>query len=462
MKEQDLIHLAFGKGTIPIRADARLADWRVIRPRPEPPLQDAGAAFQAACRHPIACPSLHELFRREDKVVVVTSDGTRPVPNRLLIPWLLRELPVPCENVTVLLGNGTHRSNTPEEIADMFGADVARSVMILNHDAFDHKTNPYAGRTAAGTPVWLDQRYLEADKRIVLGFIEPHFFAGFSGGAKAVVPGVAGIDTILHIHRPDLIADPRSDWGILEGNPIRSEIAEMAELCPPEFTVNVTLNSQKEITGFFCGHHEEAHRQGCRRVKEMAMAPVPYAFPIVVTSNSGYPLDQNLYQTVKGISAAARILEPGGTILIASECCDGIPTRGNFARLMEAGSCPEDVLQSIADLRQPILDQWEAQILAGLLTKARVKLFSTMDKDSVQSCKLTAVADLQAALEECTRSLGDRPEVAVLPDGPLTIPYVSCSEKRGARSEKPQCRERVCRGQTRLGTKSSVRTATCQ
>jgi len=419
-----VINLAFGQGTIPLHADPKLADWHVIRPQFESALPDAEAVFHASCHSPIGCPPLWDVVQASDRVVIVTSDGTRPVPNHKLIPWLLEELPVSSDKVTVLLGNGSHRSNSPVEITAMFGEDVAKRVEIVNHDAFDPKQNTLVAKTARGTSIYLDQRYVEADKRILVGFIEPHMFAGFSGGAKAMFPGIAGIETILHLHRAELIADPLSTWGTLEDNPIRQEIAAMARYCPPDFMVNVTLNTNKEITGFFIGHYEEAHKQGCARVKEVSMVAVPHTFPIVVTSNSGYPLDQNLYQTVKGISAACRIVEPGGTIFVASECCDGIPAHGNFAELMRIGFSAEDILRWIFALDHTILDQWEAQVLAEILKKAEVALYSKMDRESVEACKLQAVNDFQSGLQEKIQALRRGAKVAVLPDGPLTIPYV--------------------------------------
>lgn len=421
------MQIAYGKGTIALRVDPALAEWHVIRPKFAPALSQAEEVFRAACRKPIASKPLREVIGPHDRVVIVTSDGTRPVPNRKLIPWLLQELPVPVEQVTVLLGTGSHRANTPAEIAAMFGADVASRVKIVNHNAFDPQANVYIGKGPTGKAAYLNKLYVEADKRIVVGFIEPHFFAGFSGGAKGIIPGVASIDTIIRIHGFDLIADPLSTWGTVEENPIRHELEGLVQHCPPHFLVNVTLNSAKEITGVFVGDYIAAHRQGCQRSKEEAMQPVPYLFPLVITSNSGYPLDQNLYQTVKGISAGARITEPGGTVLIASECSDGLPDHGNFGALMRAGQSPDDILQNIVDLPAEILDQWEAQVYAYLMQKYDIQLHCAMDPATVQACKLQPVADFQAAVEAAIRKLGQRPRVAVLPDGPLTIPYVKSS-----------------------------------
>jgi nickel-dependent lactate racemase len=326
--------------------------------------------------------------------------------------------------VTILIGTGTHRPNTPEEIASMFGPEVGSRVQIVNHDAYDPAACVDVGTSGCGTRVLLNRAYVEADRRIAVGFIEPHFFAGFSGGPKAVAPGVAGIETIYTLHRAELIGHPNSTWGVLDENLLHREVREAVSLCPPEFLVNVTLNGQKEITGFYLGHYLEAHRRGCEDVRAASMVPVPEPFPLVVTSNSGFPLDQNLYQTVKGISAAARVTADGGTILAASECCDGVPDHGKFAELMKAGQTPADIVQAVYD-EEPVLDQWQAQVLGEILKRVTVQVHSAMPSEAIRDCKMEPVADLAAAVRERVGALGGRPRAAVLPDGPLTIPYLS-------------------------------------
>jgi nickel-dependent lactate racemase len=280
------------------------------------------------------------------------------------------------------------------------------------------------GKTGSGTAVFLDREYLDADVRIGLGFIEPHFFAGFSGGPKAVAPGVASIETIFRLHRAELIGDPNSTWGVLDENPLHREIRECVALCPPDFLVNVTLNAEKKISGYYVGDLAKAHAKGCAEVKGSAMVPVEQPFPVVVTSNSGFPLDQNLYQTVKGMSAAARIVKDGGAILVASACSDGVPNHGNFAALMREGKTPKDVMQSVFE-KEPILDQWQAQILAGILERVDVSVYTEMDGDLVRDCKLQTISNLDEAVREKVSAISGDARVAVLPDGPLTIPYVA-------------------------------------
>ncbi|MFC1479069.1 nickel-dependent lactate racemase [Planctomycetota bacterium] len=422
-KETD-IAISYGRqGTILHTANIE-AEWHIIRPAHTPPLPDPHTEFTTACTSPFGSSPLHELAQGKKDIVIVTSDGTRPVPNRELIPWIIEELGVSPDTVTVLLGTGSHRPNTDTEIEEIFGPETAQAVSIINHDAYDPDKNSKAGTLPDGTEVLLNKAYMEADLRIAVGFIEPHFFAGFSGGAKAVVPGIASIESIFHVHSAPLIADRKSTWGLIQENPLRQEIETMVDLAPPDFLVNVILNGKQEITGVFSGDYREAHAEGYKRVKEYAMAPVENPFPLVITSNSGYPLDQNLYQTVKGISAASLITEQGGTIIAVSECSDGIPDHGNFAQLMQKGDSAQDILDYIFALEEPVLDQWQAQVLCDILTHCSVQVYSGMDQASIEMCKLGYIENLQKTVEEHISSLGPKPRVAVLPDGPLTIPYV--------------------------------------
>ncbi len=248
--------------------------------------------------------------------------------------------------------------------------------------------------------------------------------AGFSGGYKGVFPALADIDAIMHYHRADVIGDPRSTWGRLEDNPTQDQIRANGALAPVDFCVNVTLNRRREITGFYCGDTLEAHRVGCRAAKATAMVACDRPYPVVVTTNSGYPLDQNLYQAVKGMSAAAQIVSQGGVILAAARCNDGFPSHGNFRTLMTGHTGPQAVLDTIMAPGFSMYDQWEAQLLAIILLKARVGLFSEIPAGEVRAAHLEPVADLQQCLDEELRRSGDAP-VAILPEGPMTIPYLT-------------------------------------
>jgi nickel-dependent lactate racemase len=401
------------------------AQATILEPRFLPGLPDEAVAFAAAVRDPIASPPLRDLIRATDRVAIVIPDITRPFPSDRVLPWLLAELAhVASERLVIVNGTGAHRANTLEELDAMVGRAVAARYRIVNHDSQDPTTMEPAGRLTDGHPVLMNRDYVRADKRIVLGFIEPHFFAGYSGGYKAVCPGIVDIATIMHYHRAALIGDARSTWGVLDGNPTQEFVRDAGSLLPVDFCVNVTLNRRRDITGFFCGRVKDAHEEGCRFARASAMVACPRPYPLVVTTNGGYPLDQNLYQAVKGMSAAAQVVADGGQIVCAARCNDGFPTHGNFRRLLFEYPTPAAMLAAILAPGFSVFDQWEAQKLAIILQKASVALFSQIPADEVARAHLEPVPDLQRFLDAAFRRLGD-PPIAILPEGPMTIPYIT-------------------------------------
>jgi nickel-dependent lactate racemase len=273
--------------------------------------------------------------------------------------------------------------------------------------------------------VLLNRDYAEADRRIVLGFIEPHFMAGFSGGLKGIFPAVADVASIVRYHGAPVIADARSTWGVIDGNPTQRIIRDYGALLPVDFCVNVTLNRDREITRFFCGEPIAAHDAGCAFSREIAMIRCDAPFAIVVTTNSGHPLDQNLYQSVKGMSAAAQIVTDGGLIVQASRCNDGFPAHGNFRELLFEHSSPRALLDAILAPGHSRFDQWEAQVLAQLRLRTRIALHSELADDDVRRAHLEPVHDIAACVSAELRAIGNDAAIAVLPEGPMTIPYVA-------------------------------------
>jgi nickel-dependent lactate racemase len=306
----------------------------------------------------------------------------------------------------------------------MFGERVMRECRVVNHDCQDESRLVSIGKTPRGVDVRFCREFVEADKKITVGFIEPHFFAGFSGGPKALLPGIADIDSILSFHDAYMIGHPKSTWGVLEGNPLQLESRGASELCPPDFMVNVTLNGDKAITGYYCGDWLEAHRAGCEFVKQHATVGFDEPFDVVVTSNSGFPLDQNLYQTVKGMSAAAQVIRKGGTIIAVSECSDGIPSHGKFFEILKSARNPQSMLETIEAPGYRKFDQWEAQKLARIQVIADVQLYSSLDAALVESLHITPVSIVADAVEAALEKHGPAAKVAILPQGPLTIPYL--------------------------------------
>lgn len=416
------IHLQYGRGGLDVDLPGEVV---VVAPRFVGGLPDERAAFQAAVRRPIESRPLAETVTPGERVAIVIPDITRPLPTSRLLPWVLEELRhLPLRDIVIVNGTGSHRINTPDELREMVGTAVFEQVRVVNHDAHDTSTLAPAGVGLDGRLVFMNRDYVDADRRIVLGFIEPHFMAGFSGGYKGVFPGVADIHAIMRYHDARMIGHPKTTWGVIHDNPTQARIRHDGALVPVDFCINVTLNRDRAITRFFCGEVLAAHDAGCRYSRETAMVACDRPFPIVVTTNSGYPLDQNLYQAVKGMSAAAQVVAPGGYIAAAARCNDGFPSHGNFRALLMDHASPQALLDTIMAPGFLMYDQWEAQLLANICLKARVGLLSEIPDEQVRQAHLEPVADLASAVAGERARLGGDAPVAVLPEGPMTIPYL--------------------------------------
>jgi len=417
------IRLAYGKKGLEITLPEE--GLTIIEPKFVPGLSDERKTFIDSLRHPIGSPALEELIKPKDSIAIVFSDITRPVPNRKIIPWLLEELGgVSKDRVVLINATGMHRANTIEELTEMLGKEVVKNYRIINHDGQKKDGMVYLGKNRTGGEIWINGDYIRADIRILTGFIEPHFFAGFSGGPKSVLPGISGEETVMHNHSAHMLNDPKANWGITYGNPVWDEIREVALMTEPTFIINVTLNKEKRITGVFSGGMNLAHQKGVEFAGRSAMRAVPYLFDLVITTNSGYPLDLNLYQTIKGMSAASQIVKKDGAIICVSECSDGIPEHGNYRRILQMGNDPEEILKIIESPGFCMFDQWEAQIQAKIQIKAKVYLYSALQEREVVACHLEPIKDIESTVARIKKEFESTPRIAVLPEGPMTIPYL--------------------------------------
>src|SRR5260221_7120559 len=418
------IQLAYGQGYVPLDLPDR--DITVIQPAHLPGLPDEHAAIVTAMNRPMGAPALRESIQPNSRICVVFTDITRATPNRRLIPWLLEYLSfVPPERITLLNGLGTHRPNTKAELEELLTPEVVEKYRVLNHEPENPEALVQVGVTRDGTPALLNRHLVEADVRIITGFIEPHFFAGFSGGPKGIMPGVAGLRTVLQNHSGVNLISPQASFGVLDGNPIWEEMRDLALLVGENFLVNVTLNELREITGIFSGHLIRAHREGCDFVRQTAMQKVVAPYEVVVTTNSGYPLDQNLYQAVKGMSAAARIVRKGGTIIIASECSDGMPNGSPYERLLKHSDSFEALFRYITDPTREEPEQWQVIVQMVIQRRAEVLVYSGLPDEKVLAAKLVPCHDIAQAVRERLERAADGARVAVVPQGPLTIPYLA-------------------------------------
>ncbi len=393
----------------------------VIYPEAQKALPDPHAAIIEKLYAPDFGAGLRELVRGKTTVAVAHTDITRATPNDIIIPLLISALiseGIKRENIVLVNMTGSHRPQTQDELDAMLTPEIARNFRCVQHDSFDYSTMSKAGDFSDGSALYVNTEFLNADLKICTGFIEPHFFAGFSGGPKAVFPGLADIESIMRNHNAARIASEKATWGITEGNPVWENIREGARLVNPDFLLNVALNTENRISGVFAGEWEKTHKKGCGFVKAHAMREVDKPYDIVITTNSGYPLDMNLYQCVKGMSAAAGIVKDGGTIIVAGECSDGLPEGSHYQKILSSETTPEAVFARIVNSEKTIPEQWQVQIQARIQKRAKVFLYSSLPNVKVREAMLSPCSDIS----ELARSLKGR--VAVLPKGPQTIPYL--------------------------------------
>ncbi len=419
------VRLDYGEAGLPFATPEEAAEVEIVRPRFPPPVSSVEETLREALDRPSAGPPLAARIPRGASVAVAICDGTRPQPREAMLRALLETLPAPPANVTVLVATGTHRNPPPPEREALVGSEIFAACEVLGHDCRDDASLARAPGGGTDIPVTLNRRLLEADIRITTGFVEPHFFAGFSGGPKMVAPGLAGLETILHLHDDARIGHPDATFGITEGNPVHDAVRALSAANRVDFALDVLLDGAKRITGAFAGDLAEEHRAACLRSRAEAMYPLREPFDVVVTTNSGYPLDQNLYQAIKGMAAAALIVKPGGVILCAAECRAGLPDGSAWARALKAGASIREVREALrkAPTRRP--DDWQVQVLCRIRKKARVGLFSSLPPETVRSAHLEPVADLEEACREALREAGPGARLAVLPHGPITIPYLA-------------------------------------
>jgi lactate racemase len=418
------VDLAYGQGYLPVEFPK--GRTIVIAPSHTPGLPDERGAILRALENPIGARPLKDLIKPTDRVCISFTDITRATPNDRLIPWLLEHLAhVPRENITLLNQLGTHRPNTRAELEKMLTPQVVANYRVINHEPENPAAHVQFGVTHDGTPALINRHVVEADVRIITGFIEPHFFAGFSGGIKGICPGTAALETVMSNHGARNIGDPNATFGVTRGNPLWEELRDIALRVGPSFVLNVTLNEERQITGVFAGDIIEAHKVGIEFVRQSAMQAVSHPFDVVVTTNSGYPLDLNLYQGVKGMSAGARIIKPGGTLILACECREGVPSGSPLDKFLRSASSPEEILAMLATPGFVRPEQWQAQIQALVQRKAQVLVYSSLPDEVIRAAHLTPCHDIEATVKAELSRHGPDAQLAVLPQGPLTIPYLS-------------------------------------
>jgi nickel-dependent lactate racemase len=410
--------------------EAELPDANVIGVlglSPAPPLPDAPAAIEAALHQPIGTRPLAELAQGRTNACIVICDITRPVPNTSLLPPILRTLEqaeIGRENITILIATGTHRPNEGAELDALIGADIARRYRVVNHACKDLASHQYLGVSPNGVPIWLDKTYCQADLKITVGLIEPHFMAGYSGGRKLVMPGIAAMETVQRWHCPRFLESPSATMGVVDGNPVHAESLAIARVLPPDMIVDVTLDEANRMTGIFAGDLERAWRAGTEFAAQHVRAKAVQTADIVVTSCAGYPLDTTFYQAVKGMVGALPVVRPGGTIIIASQCAEGLGSP-DFANALLDITDLEEFVRHISQPDVFVPEEWEIEELARAVRHASVICIADgIPADTLAQCFVTPASSIEAGIEMALERHGADATLLAIPRGPYVIPYV--------------------------------------
>src|SRR4051812_27566024 len=419
------IELNYGRGTLPVELPDGL-EITLIRKPAMPVLPDPVAAVRGALARPTGARPLVEEARGKKTACILICDATRPVPNALLLQPIIRELlaaGMPASGITVLVATGLHRPNLGIELEELIGDPwVLRTVRVENHYARRDEDHVDLGHTARGTPVKLDRRFVQAEVKIATGLVEPHFMAGYSGGRKVIAPGVAHRDTITTFHSERFMSHPRADNCVLAGNPLHEEQLAVVAMLGPVFSADVVIDEGRRLSFVSFGEVVRSHGLAVEFVERYARVPVSRRFKTVLTSAAGYPLDKTYYQTVKGMVAPLDILERGGSLIVASECSEGMgsPEFVDAQRRLKALG-PDGFLRDIERKRFADIDEWQTQMQLKPMRVGSVELYSEgpIDRDLTGVAAAGSVAE---AVQESAARMRD-PHVAVIPEGPYVVPF---------------------------------------
>ena len=396
----------------------------VLRPREAPALEDPAAAVAGALQNPIAAAPLKDTAASRQNACIVISDITRPVPNQLILPPLIREIEasgIPSEAITILIATGIHRPNQGDELVGLVGREIAEKYRIINHFSKRREEMATVGEIEDGVPALINKHYLNAELKILTGFIEPHMWAGFSGGRKSILPGISALETLEYMHGPEMIADPGTVYGNLVDNPFHDAGLKVMQQAGADFIVNVTLDTAKRVTRVFAGDPVQAHLEGCRFLAPYCSLTLDQPLDFIVTTNSGAPLDCNLYQTVKGITGAAPVVKKGGEIVIASACSEGAGSP-EYREILALIDTPENFLRRLMAREFFIADQWCAQETYQVVVNHPVWLYSDgLSPEEISGYHLTPVDEIEKAIARLLERHGPKARWAVVPDGPLLI-----------------------------------------
>ncbi|TVQ24514.1 MAG: nickel-dependent lactate racemase [Spirochaetaceae bacterium] len=404
----------------------------VLEPRHQPALQEPMTALQRSLEDPIDARPLREIAHGRRDAIIVISDDTRPVPNALLLPPILSAIEsggVASDRITILIATGMHRPNEGAELEELIGADIARRYRVINHQSRRSEDMVYVGEISGGAPVYVNRAYVEADLKVLTGFIEAHMWAGYSGGRKSILPGISSEKTLKFMHGPEMVADPNATYAKLVGNPFHEAGLQVMDRVGADFIVNVTLNTSKEVTGIYSGHPVTAHTTGASAIEPYSSTEVDEPLDFVVTTNSGAPLDVNLYQTSKCIAGVGPVMKTGGDIIVASSCPEGLGG-SEFVAALNEFTTPEEWIQRALAHDFFYNDQWCAQEIFKWMIDHPIHLYSDgISDEETKRYGMHPVKDLRDTVDDMLRKHGEGARWAIIPDGPLLVLRLKSSKR---------------------------------
>ena len=418
--------IAYGQDVIEFNlSDELKVDF--VQAKQEPPIKNPKQALISSFSNPLLSKPLKDILskRKDGNICVVISDSTRKIPSSIILEALMvvfDELNILDDNIKILIANGMHRKCMPKEIKEMVGKEVLFRYDVINHDANDDQSLDFIGETSLNTPIYINSTYLEASFKIITGLVEPHFFAGFSGGRKAIVPGIAGKETILANHSANNIKSPNARFGVLKNNPVYTDADEVLKMkqVRPDFMINLCINKDHQISKLFSGSHR-IYNELVQYQEKICFHPISELYDVVITGNGGYPLDQNLYQAVKSMAIGEMVVKEGGTIISVNECRDGIGLP-SFEKQINLNSTPDKIHQSIIEGKLNATDQWQTQILTRILSKADIYVISSIELEKLGNIGLKFARNIEDTISKCIEKYGSKMRILILPDGPKIIP----------------------------------------
>ncbi|TFG22622.1 MAG: nickel-dependent lactate racemase [Promethearchaeota archaeon] len=413
-------------------------NWNVeiIAPKIQEALSNPVESIENAIDNPIDSPTLGEIIhkkRRVEKVCIVVSDATRPVPSKLILEALtnrLNSLGVADENILVLVATGLHRGSTKEEHKIILGPSLYKRLRIIDHNSKDSESLKQC--TASKHTYFINKFYSESDLKIITGYVEPHFFFGFSGGRKSIIPGIAGEESIRKNHSAEMIHSEFSRFGVYHENLMHKQAIAVAKEVGVDFAVNVCINEKHQVIKVVTGNFERAHEELVRYQLKKVFHPISNLYDIVICGNGGYPLDLNLYQAVKSMALGEMAIKKGGTIISVNECIEGVGIdQDKFKELLFSNMTPKEIYDKIMNKKITAIDQWEIQVLVRILQKAKIYVISKLKKDELGNIGLKHASSINEAIENSLHEYGSQARILVLPNGPQVLPlFTKKSEKK--------------------------------